>query len=60
MRVEDLAQKHLGVDLTRPPFWQSAIDVATAGLAEFLEATDGQVSSLTTKQKYGNMSSPKS
>lgn len=26
MQVEELAQKHLGVDLTKPNFWQSTID----------------------------------
>ena len=31
MRVEDLAAKHLGVDLTKPDFWQAAVDVSVAG-----------------------------
>lgn len=28
MSVEDLASKHLGIDLTKPMFWQAAMDVA--------------------------------
>ncbi|MEW6723443.1 MAG: M3 family oligoendopeptidase [Bacillota bacterium] len=39
MLVEDLASKHLGVDLKQPEFWQKAIDVAIADLDEFLELT---------------------
>lgn len=39
MRVEDLAAKHLGVDLTRPEFWQSAVDVSIADVNEFLALT---------------------
>lgn len=40
MRVEDLAMKHLGVDLTKPPFWQSAIDLSVADVKEFLRLTE--------------------
>jgi len=39
MRVEDLAQKHLGVDLTRPDFWQSAVDLVLADVHRFLALT---------------------
>ncbi|HHW17607.1 MAG TPA: M3 family oligoendopeptidase [Firmicutes bacterium] len=39
MRVEDLAKKHLGVDLTKPGFWQSAIDLVLSDLDEFLKMT---------------------
>ncbi len=39
-RVEDLAQKHLGVDLTRPEFWQSAIDLVIADVDAFLKETE--------------------
>jgi oligoendopeptidase F len=39
MRVEDLAMKHLGVDLTKPEFWQSAIDVAVEDVKQFLALT---------------------
>jgi len=39
MQVEDLARKHLGVDLTRPQFWQEALDLAAADAREFLELT---------------------
>lgn len=40
MRVEDLAARHLGVDLTRPEFWQQAVDMAAADAREFLKLTD--------------------
>jgi pepF/M3 family oligoendopeptidase len=39
MMVEDLAMRHLGVDLTKPEFWQDAIDVSLAELDEFLALT---------------------
>lgn len=40
MKVEDLAMKHLGVDLTKPEFWQSAIDLSIADVKEFLSLTE--------------------
>lgn len=40
MRVEELASRHLGVDLTRPEFWQSAIDLIIADTEEFLALTE--------------------
>ncbi|WP_366937336.1 M3 family oligoendopeptidase [Alicyclobacillus sp.] len=40
MRVEDLAQRHLGVDLRKPEFWQSAVDLAVADVDEFLRLTE--------------------
>lgn len=39
MRVEDLAKKHIGVDLTKSAFWQDAIDSVLRDLPEFLEMT---------------------
>lgn len=39
MTVEDLAYKHLGVDLTQKDFWEEAIGLAVADAEEFLEAT---------------------
>ncbi|MDQ0190021.1 M3 family oligoendopeptidase [Alicyclobacillus cycloheptanicus] len=39
MSTEDLAQKHLGVDLTKPDFWQQAMDVAIADVLAFLQLT---------------------
>ena len=35
MSTEDLAAKHLDVDLTQPKFWQSAIDLVLKDLDEF-------------------------
>jgi pepF/M3 family oligoendopeptidase len=40
MRVEDLARRHLDVDLTKPEFWQSAIDSVLAELPEFMDLTE--------------------
>jgi oligoendopeptidase F len=42
MTVEELASKHLGVDLTKPDFWQSAVDVALADVREFLRLTENK------------------
>lgn len=42
MTVEDLASRHLDVDLTQPGFWQSAVDVIQGDIAEFLRLTEPQ------------------
>jgi pepF/M3 family oligoendopeptidase len=39
MTVEDLAQKHLGVDLTQPDFWEKAIALSVQDVHDFLEMT---------------------
>lgn len=39
MSTEALAQKHLGVDLTKPDFWQAGIDTVLADVHEFMELT---------------------
>ena len=39
-RVEELAERHLGVDLTKPDFWQAAVDLVNADIAEFLKLTE--------------------
>lgn len=39
MTTEELAMKHLGVDLTKPDFWQAGVDLAIADVNEFLELT---------------------
>ncbi|WP_100011142.1 M3 family oligoendopeptidase [Lentibacillus sediminis] len=36
MKVEDLAQKHLDVDLTKPDFWENAIALCVSDVEEFL------------------------
>ncbi|SET27729.1 oligoendopeptidase, pepF/M3 family [Oceanobacillus limi] len=36
MKVEDLAQKHLGVDLTKPEFWENAIALCVKDVEEFV------------------------
>ena len=36
MKTEDLAFKHLGVDLTKSHFWQGALDKAAEDVSEFV------------------------
>lgn len=40
MTVEELAKKHLNVDLTQREFWQSAADLCVADIKQFLQMTD--------------------
>ncbi|MEH7156998.1 M3 family oligoendopeptidase [Neobacillus drentensis] len=40
MSVEDLAKKHLQVDLTKPDFWEKAVRICLDDIEEFLELTD--------------------
>ena len=40
MRVEDLARRHLDVDLTKKGFWQQAVNMAVADAHEFLKITE--------------------
>ncbi|HBG02701.1 MAG TPA: oligoendopeptidase [Firmicutes bacterium] len=39
MSVEDLARKHLGVDLTKTDFWEAAVKLAIDDVEEFLGLT---------------------
>lgn len=39
MRVEDLAKRHLGADLTGSEFWQKAIDLTLNNYDEFMKLT---------------------
>lgn len=39
MSVEELANKHLGVDLTQPTFWQDAVDLVHDDIRQFLALT---------------------
>ena len=41
MRVEDLAEKHLGVNLEQQEFWEDAMKVCTEDVEEFLKLTAG-------------------
>ena len=36
MDTEALARKHLGVDLTRPAFWEETVDAAIKDVGEFV------------------------
>jgi oligoendopeptidase F len=40
MTSEQLAMKHLNVDLTKPDFWQSAVQVSVDDVQQFLEMTE--------------------
>lgn len=40
MTTEDLAKKHLGVDLSTPDFWQAGIDQIKGDIDEFLALTE--------------------
>jgi oligoendopeptidase F len=39
MTVEDLAEKHLGVDLTQPDFWEKAVLLSVQDVKDFLDMT---------------------
>ncbi|MBD7969627.1 M3 family oligoendopeptidase [Paenibacillus gallinarum] len=41
MTVEELADKHLGTDVTKPDFWQGAADLCIADIEQFLQMTEG-------------------
>ena len=43
MTTEELAEKHLGVDLTQPDFWQSAIDEILTDIDEYLALTSDRI-----------------
>jgi len=43
MTTEDLAQKHLNVDLRKPDFWQDALDTVHKDIEEFLNLTEAYV-----------------
>lgn len=40
MMVEDLAMKHLGVDLTKPDFWEEGIKLMAKDVEEFIRITN--------------------
>ncbi|KGA96766.1 oligoendopeptidase [Alkalihalobacillus alcalophilus ATCC 27647 = CGMCC 1.3604] len=43
MKVEELADKHLGVDLTQAEFWQDALNVVKEDIEEFLKLTEEKI-----------------
>lgn len=43
MSTEDLAKKHLGVDLTQPDFWQAGIDIIKQDVEEFMSLTESYI-----------------
>lgn len=40
MTVEELAERHLGVDLRKPDFWQRAMELSIADVEEFMRMTE--------------------
>lgn len=40
MTTEELAQKHLDVDLTKPDFWQAGIDMVLEDIQEFMDLSE--------------------
>ncbi len=40
MSAEDVAKKHLGVDLTKPDFWSDAVELALADVDPFVKLVD--------------------
>lgn len=40
MTVEELASRHLGVDLTKPEFWLTGVNMALADVDQFLKLTE--------------------
>lgn len=43
MTTEELAQKHLGVDLTKPDFWQAGIDMILEDINSFMTLSEEYV-----------------
>lgn len=43
MTTEDLARKHLNVDLTTPDFWQNGIDMIIKDVTTFMELTEAYI-----------------
>ncbi|MCM3129771.1 M3 family oligoendopeptidase [Paenibacillus provencensis] len=43
MTVEELAEKHLGTDVTKPAFWQGAADLCISDIEQFLSMTQHRV-----------------
>jgi oligoendopeptidase F len=40
MKVEELAMKHLGVDLTKPVFWEAGIQLMARDAEEFIRLSN--------------------
>lgn len=43
MSAEDLVQKHLGADLSKPDFWQQGIDLAAEDAKQFLTLSEAYI-----------------
>ena len=43
MTSEELAKKHLNVDLTKPDFWQAGIDRVLKDVEQFMTLTENYV-----------------
>lgn len=40
MSTEDLAQKHLGVDLTQPDFWEQGVALIEKDIDDFMQLSE--------------------
>lgn len=43
MKVEDLAMKHLGVDITKPDFWEAGVQLIAKDAEEFISLTNDRL-----------------
>ena len=43
MTTEELASKHLGVDLTKPDFWEAGVKLIEKDVNEFIKLTEKYV-----------------
>lgn len=43
MKVEELAHKHLGVDMTKPNFWEAGINLMEKDVEEFIQLTNDMI-----------------
>ena len=43
MKVEELAHKHLGVDMTKPHFWEAGINLMEKDVEEFIHLTNNMI-----------------
>ena len=43
MKVEELAHKHLGVDMTKPTFWEAGINLMEKDVEEFIHLTNDMI-----------------
>lgn len=52
MTSEELAKKHLNVDLTKPDFWQAGIDQVLKDVEQFMTLTENYVTSKRSSNQH--------